>query len=164
MIFRGKDHFLVPQKQYGFNGHNFKYKSSIQYLNDLIFQVGDEKIILTWGALPRDLDLHLYICDQCEVFYNVRNCLGANLDADMTNGFGPETITIDNTQYIDTTYVLFAFDFVPDSTVPLINSGGKIELRPIGQPSVTINVPTTSQTTSDGFWIMGKNLLFFTIT
>ena len=60
--------------------------------------------------------------------------------------------------------MLFAFDFVPDFNVPLINSGGKIELTPIGQQSVTINVPTTSQTTSDGFWIMGKNHSFFTIT
>ena len=62
--------------------------------------------------------------------------------------------------------MLFAFDFVPDSSVPLTNSGGKIELTPIGQQSVTINVPTTSQTTSDGFWIMGKNHnhSFFTIT
>ena len=55
--------------------------------------------------------------------------------------------------------MLFAFDFVPDTNVPLINSGGKIELRPIGQQPVTINVPTTSQTTSDRFWIMGKNIL-----
>ena len=47
-----------------------------------------------------DLDLHLYICGECEVFYNVRNCLGANLAADITNGFGPETITIDNTMVI----------------------------------------------------------------
>ena len=45
-----------------------------------------------------DLDLHLYICGECEVFYNVRNCLGANLAADITNGLGPETITIDNTK------------------------------------------------------------------
>ena len=60
--------------------------------------------------------------------------------------------------------MLFAFDFVPDTNVPLINSGGKIELTPIGQQSFTINIPTTSQTTSDGFWIMGKNLSFFTIT
>ena len=107
------------------------------------------------------MDLHLYICDQCEVFYNVRNCLGANLDADVTNGFGPETITIDNTQYIDTTYVLFAFDFVPDSGVPLTNSGGKIEITPIGQQSSIINVPSIGQTTSDGFWIVGKNCLIF---
>ena len=62
------------------------------------------------------------------------------------------------------TYVVFAFDFVPETNVPLTNSGGKIELKPIGQQSVTINVPTTSQTTSDRFWIMGKNLSFFTIT
>ena len=57
--------------------------------------------------------------------------------------------------------MLFAFDFVPDSSVPLTNSGGKIELTPIGQQSVTINVPTTSQTTSDGFWIMGKKSFIF---
>ena len=57
--------------------------------------------------------------------------------------------------------MLFAFDFVPDANVPLTNSGGKIELTPIGQQSVTINVPTTSQTTSDGFWIMGKKIFYF---
>ena len=81
-------------------GRILSYRSSIYHLNDLMFQVGDEKIILTWGALPMDLDLHLYICGQCEVFYAFRNCLGANLEADMTNGFGPEIITIDNTMVI----------------------------------------------------------------
>ena len=66
---------------------------------------------------------------------------------------------MDNTQYIDTTYVLFAFDFVPDSIVPLNDAQANIELRPIGQGSVTITNPMNGQT-SDRYWIMGGYLQF----
>ncbi len=58
------------------------------------------RIVLNWGAAPRDLDSHL-VFRQGHVFYLQRDGnysekihTGASLDVDHTDGFGPETITI----------------------------------------------------------------------
>ena len=59
-------------------------------------------ITLTWGADPRDLDSHLIKKDVYEVYYGNENYQSADtnetasLDVDDTNGYGPETITLDN--------------------------------------------------------------------
>jgi len=53
------------------------------------------RIVLTWGAEPRDLDSHLRSPSNCLTYYANRNgCPGASLDRDVTTGFGPETMTI----------------------------------------------------------------------
>ena len=73
----------------------------------LIFQNKNDKIILTWGPYG-DLDLHLAIFEVCEVYFG-GNCSGAFLDGDVTNGYGPETITIEN--YYNTTYMVYIYCF-----------------------------------------------------
>ena len=54
------------------------------------------KFILGWGESPKDLDLHL-VSDDFHISY--RNKTGAvykaKLDRDSTQGYGPETITLD---------------------------------------------------------------------
>jgi hypothetical protein len=61
------------------------------------------RIILTWGAQPRDLDSHLTgptgTGSRFHVAYYARTAyagdqLLAQLDQDITSGFGPETVTI----------------------------------------------------------------------
>lgn len=61
------------------------------------------RIVLTWGATPRDLDSHLtyYVGDTQEghVYYSNRSCTigdieAAVLDLDDTSSYGPETITL----------------------------------------------------------------------
>lgn len=61
------------------------------------------RIILTWGATPRDLDSHLTYYEGTEkmmhVFFGNRSGMldgvkVAALDLDDTNGYGPETVTI----------------------------------------------------------------------
>jgi len=57
---------------------------------------GQIRIVLSWGATPPDLDVHLLTPKGCEIWYNNLRCTnGENvqLDTDATNGFGPETIT-----------------------------------------------------------------------
>lgn len=53
------------------------------------------KIILEWGAVPRDLDSHI-IGNGHHVYFNNMNEANFNLDLDDTSGYGPETITIRN--------------------------------------------------------------------
>lgn len=59
------------------------------------------RIVLSWGANPRDLDSHLQfgLTAQDRVVWNNRNRLNGDavLDVDVTSGFGPETITLKGT-------------------------------------------------------------------
>lgn len=52
------------------------------------------RIVLDWGANPSDMDSHLYSQDG-HVYYLKRQGHRANLDVDDVDGFGPETITIE---------------------------------------------------------------------
>jgi len=61
------------------------------------------RIVLNWGANPRDLDSHLVYSDQ-HVFFNSKIGNQANLDVDDTTSFGPETITIEK-KLPDTKYL-----------------------------------------------------------
>jgi len=56
---------------------------------------GELRIVLTWGANPRDLDCHLY-GPGSHVYYASRQTEDATLDVDDKDGFGPETVTITN--------------------------------------------------------------------
>lgn len=63
---------------------------------------GQYRIVLTWGAEPRDLDSHLYATvseTQYHVYFSNKNAYKdgvniINLDVDDTSGYGPETTTI----------------------------------------------------------------------
>ena len=110
----------------------------------LIFQAEDDKIILTWGP-SGDLDLRLAIIDVCEVL-PWKNCTGAFSDGDVTSGYGPETITIEN--YYDKTYGVYIVCFSGNCA----NTGGKLDIMPKGYDTITINVPTDY----DGnYWLIG---------
>ena len=85
-------------------------------------------MILSWGGRPRDFDIHLLLCDRCEVFYANSNCPGANLDTDVVMGYGPETISIDGAQYLDTKYVLFVYQY-SDAHIPWSSSGATMNIR-----------------------------------
>ena len=57
---------------------------------------GKLRMVLTWGEEPKDLDSHLLTSTGCNVFYGNKQCPdgSASLDADVTDGFGPETINV----------------------------------------------------------------------
>lgn len=57
------------------------------------------RVVLTWGAKPRDLDSHMQYGNNANdrIVWNNRTPLGVgngSLDYDITTGYGPETITV----------------------------------------------------------------------
>jgi hypothetical protein len=57
---------------------------------------GKLRMVLTWGEEVKDLDSHLITSTGCHVYYGRKQCpdASASLDADVTDGFGPETINV----------------------------------------------------------------------
>ena len=61
---------------------------------------GEDRVVLSWGEKPEDLDLHLVMftgsgTSVCEIFYSSRDCPGATLDRDNTQvGFDMSKIII----------------------------------------------------------------------
>jgi len=63
-------------------------------LSPIMRKLDGLRVVLHWGAQPLDLDSHLVYENQ-HVFFIKRQGNDANLDVDDTDGFGPETITIE---------------------------------------------------------------------
>jgi prepilin-type N-terminal cleavage/methylation domain-containing protein len=96
---------------------------------------GELRIVLTWGEFPRDLDSYLWVPGQSDaVFYGDSGSLTsapfAQLDADDTTGYGPETITISQREagnYSFGVRSLGGGSFVPaETTVRVYDSGGLV--------------------------------------
>ncbi len=102
------------------------------------------RVVLNWGAKPADLDSHIVYPDNHVYFMQMRGA-DAKLDVDDTNGFGPETITIDR-KHVGQRYVYAVHDFsdgANPNTRNLANSGAKVFVY-VGQTLVrTYYVPTT---------------------
>ncbi len=92
---------------------------------------GDMRIVLTWGASPSDLDSYLWVPSGTEISYRGTGSLlaapFAQLDADDTTGFGPETVTISQLTSGTYTFSVNALggNFVPaETTVRVYGSSG----------------------------------------
>lgn len=68
---------------------------------------GEIRIVLTWSASPSDLDSYLmgdlddgtdvFVCFRDKTVYDANGNLAVELDVDHMDGYGPETVTIHNT-------------------------------------------------------------------
>jgi uncharacterized protein YfaP (DUF2135 family) len=119
------------------------------------------RIVLNWGAQPRDLDSHIAFPGNHIYFANKTGATGAqaNLDVDDTDSFGPETITISK-KHAGESYVYAVHDFTnarqPGSN-ELSESGAKV-LVYVGQslvrsyyvPNRPGNLWTVFRITADG--------------
>lgn len=56
------------------------------------------RVVLTWGSTPADLDSHLWFPNN-HVYFSNKVGTKANLDVDDTDGYGPETITIQEKKF-----------------------------------------------------------------
>lgn len=97
------------------------------------------RIVVEWGAEPRDLDSHLYTPDvngqRYHVYYARRGASDAApfafLDVDDTTSFGPETITITQPVAGSYAYSVYNFSGSPDlstsqARVRLFGTSGRI--------------------------------------
>ncbi|WP_143331149.1 YfaP family protein [Burkholderia aenigmatica] len=67
------------------------------------------RVVLTWGAEPRDLDSHMTYPGN-HVYFRSKRGVDANLDVDDTDGYGPETVTLERKRDGDT-YVYAVHDY-----------------------------------------------------
>jgi hypothetical protein len=109
-----------------------------------VLQIGEFRIVLTWGATPEDLDSHLILPD-----YHILFCDGGNqdlsvfphafLDVDDISGFGPETITIGS--FLSGTYTYAVYNWTNES--PLTSSSAVVQVFDENGLVKTYNVPTS---------------------
>ena len=112
---------------------------------------GEIRIVLTWGASPRDLDSHLEGTgsggEQVDVsFYHLSVDHVASLDLDDTSGYGPETTTIYDA---GGSYIFKVHNYSANyDSVRLDQSGAVVKIYLAGQADpVVYNVPS-----GDGVW------------
>jgi tetratricopeptide (TPR) repeat protein len=90
------------------------------------------RIVLSWGATPYDLDSRLIYRSkngaEQHIDYSIKDGIGAHLDVDDTDSFGPETITITKIQP-NQSYIYAVSDYsnhdIPRSRA-LSRSGAKV--------------------------------------
>lgn len=107
---------------------------------------GNLRVVLKWGAYPRDLDSHMVGPEnngEFHVYYSDMNSGYVSLDTDDTTSYGPETITINQSE--PGVYSYYVHDYsnrgYSDST-SMSNSGATVQLYAGNTLMYTINVPT----------------------
>jgi len=100
-----------------------------------VLSEGQYRIVLTWGANPRDLDSHitgpLSNGTTFHVYYDRKNAydsgaLVANLDVDNTTSYGPETVTLNPSA--TGTYRYYVYDYTGDPNYSIASSGAKVQV------------------------------------
>ena len=106
---------------------------------------GEIRIVLTWGATPRDLDSHLWLppANPFHIYFaNKGNCTVfpyACLDVDDVSSYGPETVTIK--QRFNGTYVYGVYNWSNDAAITA--SGGRVQVYGASGLVAQFDVPTS---------------------
>lgn len=109
---------------------------------------GEARIVLEWGAQPRDLDSYLSGSVKSEndvwIYYGNRQEVidgevAAELDLDDVDGYGPETTTIYN---LDGVYRFTVVDFLATGT--MAENGATVKVYLPGKDPVTITLDSSS--------------------
>jgi len=120
----------------------------------LLTAASQASIVLTWEDRPRDLDSHLIKKDAYEISYyhkteSLRSGETASLDADDTNGYGPETISLDN---LDDTALYTYKVYNYSNEEPLSTSNAVVSVT-FGSDTYTFRPPNQSGRTWTVFTI-----------
>ncbi|HVY24209.1 MAG TPA: tetratricopeptide repeat protein [Steroidobacteraceae bacterium] len=93
-------------------------KSMTYAISPVMTNLDGMRIVLNWGATPRDIDSHLAFSNEHIYFGHKTGSSGtdANLDVDDTDSYGPETITIEK-KHAGESYVYAVHDY-SDASVP----------------------------------------------
>ena len=115
----------------------------------------DYRIVLNWGADPRDLDSHLVGSTSSNssfhVYYGSKYAYDGgmevcNLDVDDTSGYGPETITLKANN--STPYYYYIYHYSGNKSIS--QSGARIDVYQGQNLIATFNAPTDQGT--DRYW------------
>ena len=118
------------------------------------------RIVLEWGAAPRDLDSHLigptssgntfhiYYGDKK---YSEGNTIIADLDLDDTTSYGPETTTIYNP--IEGTYTFYVYNFSGSPDMSESGASVKVYTGNTNEPQYVFNIPINK---SGRYWTVFK--------
>jgi len=160
----GKFHFRLAGGEYVVRIHNvaglegLDYTEPVEIFNSRTthrtFAVarplgpGHLRMVLTWGETPTDLDSHLLTPTGCHVFYGQKQCPdgSASLDADVTDGFGPETINVHTLRPGLYKYKVHAF-----SSGALEESDAEVTLYGVGNEAEQFHVSRDGKV-ADGWW------------
>jgi len=112
------------------------------------------RIVLTWNAMPADLDSHLDTPSGCHVFYGSRQCPGVRLSADITSGWGPETMLLDNPPP-----GLYRYKVRQYSAAGSLRESGATVVFYGATPDPLVFRPTSDGTIEGSFW----NIFTFTV-
>lgn len=107
---------------------------------------------LTWGALPKDIDSHLFTPSGTLVSYLNKGSLSATpyvyLDVDDTTSYGPEIVTLRRLMVGDYHYVVH--NYSSTNNPGITDSPTRVELNtPTGSQ---LFVPNAGETVSTDFW------------
>ena len=140
--------FTIPD---GYEDESFTYNFSMSPMLE-----GEQiRMVLNWGATPNDLDSHL-LTPEIEgnthhIFYSNTGSYTAvpyaKLDTDDTNGYGPETITIN--QLFAGTYTYYIKNYSGGSS-GLKNSNAVVQIY--SGESCTANIIEVPTDTNGLFW------------
>lgn len=116
------------------NGNSATYSENTTSISKPIASA-KYRIVLSWGAAPRDLDSHLTGPKtgggRYHIYYRAKKPSGANanLDIDDTTSYGPETVTLDLSKSKSGTYEYFVHDYSNRSqngSTAMSKSGAKV--------------------------------------
>ncbi len=105
-------YITLQQKIYASVGTYWQHR----FLLSKEIPINSARFVLAWGETPKDLDLHLIGNDFHISYRNKRKSTQGNLDRDATQGYGPETITLN---YLDKndTYDLYVYNYSNDGNL-----------------------------------------------
>jgi hypothetical protein len=111
---------------------------------------------LTWGALPDDLDSHLFAPDGSHVSFVDRGSLGArpfaNLDVDDVSSYGPEVVTL--TKLMVGTYRYAVNNYSTQAFGLFSTSGARVELNVPGRAAELFVPPASGETVNTNWWLL----------
>ncbi|HNT22998.1 MAG TPA: PKD domain-containing protein [Anaerolineales bacterium] len=127
--------------------------SSLNYILSPTLAQGEMRIVLTWGANPRDIDSHLWLPPSHPYhiyFSNKGNCSAspyACLDIDDQYSYGPETITIK--ERFEGNYRYAVYKYAGDGLIT--NSGAHVQVYDSTGLIANYYVPTSG--TGDWWYV-----------
>ena len=132
-------------------GANLKAEAPLRVVQHI---TGETRFLLTWGASPSDLDIHLWLpaSTPYHVYYRRRGtdatCPYAQLDQDVTDGFGPEIMRVRRLTGSQGVYYLQVYNYSGDGT--FTSAGAKVDV--VGEDGKVITTVTAPADGAPGSW------------